>query len=134
MSFLQRLKSRGVVDEKAIMSMNDTEVEIKPARLNVDVFQTSKSVVIYAQAAGAGISDVEISIEGKADIVVINGNRTRPEQIAFPLGEPEGAFISEECLWGGFERRIFLPVAVDLKHAEAKIKNGVLVLTLPLLE
>jgi HSP20 family molecular chaperone IbpA len=42
--------------------------------------------------------------------------------------------VAEECVWGDFYRRIILPESVNIEKAEAKIKNGVLILSLPLLK
>lgn len=106
----------------------------KIAQLDVDVFQTDDLIVVYAQAAGADLSDIHVSIEGDADIVLIEGKRLRPEFLAFPKKKPDGAFFTEECVWGDFYRRIILPESVDVEQAEAKIKNGVLILVLPLLK
>lgn len=105
----------------------------KVAQLDVDVYQTERMIVVYAQSAGADMNDVSVSIEGDADIVLIEGKRLRPEFLAFPKKKPEGAFFTEECIWGDFYRRIILPESVDIEAADAKIKNGVLVLSLPLL-
>lgn len=134
MSFLQRLKGRGVrTDTKLLSSDEETAVD-KIVQLNVDVYQTDNMIVVYAQSAGADMSDVHVSIEGDADIVLIEGRRLRPEHIAFPKKKPEGAFFTEECVWGDFYRRIILPESVDIENADAKIKNGVLILILPLLK
>jgi HSP20 family molecular chaperone IbpA len=80
------------------------------------------------------MNDVHVSIEGDADIVLIEGRRTRPEYLVFPKKKMRGAFVAEECVWGDFYRRIILPESVNIEKAEAKIKNGVLILTLPLLK
>jgi len=133
MSFLQRLKTRGVRTQEKLLSSDETTAVDKVAQLEVDVFQAENMIVVYAQAAGADMADVHVSIEGDADIVLIEGRRLRPENIAFPKKKPEGAFFTEECIWGDFYRRIILPESVDIERADAKIKNGVLVLTLPLL-
>ena len=133
MSFLQRLKGRGVRTEKKLQSSEEETAIDKVVQLNVDVFQTDDLIVIYAQAAGADMSDIHVSIEGDADIVLVEGRRLRPEFLAFPKKKPDGAFVTEECVWGDFYRRIILPESVDIDKAEAKIKNGVLVLSLPLM-
>lgn len=134
MSFLQRLKGRGVrAGDKLLSSEEETALD-KIVQLDVDVFQTDNLIVVYAQAAGADMSDIHVSIEGDADIVLIEGKRLRPEFLAFPKKKPDGAYFTEECVWGDFYRRIILPESVDIDHAEAKIKNGVLVLNLPLLK
>lgn len=134
MSFLQRLKGRGVRANQKLQSSEEETAVDKIVQLDVDVFQSDNLIVIYAQSAGADLSDIHVSIEGDADIVLIEGKRLRPEYIAFPRKRPEGAYFTEECIWGDFYRRIILPESVDIDAAEAKIKNGVLVLVLPLLE
>ena len=134
MSFLQRLKGRGVRTDKKLLSSEEETALDKVAQLNVDVFQTDGLIVIYAQASGTELSDIQVSIEGDADIVLIEGKRMRPEYIAFPKKKVDGAFFTEECVWGDFYRRIILPESVDIVAAEAKIKNGVLILILPLLD
>lgn len=133
MSFLQRLKGRGVRSGEKLLSSDEETALNKVVQLNVDVYQTENMIVVYAQSAGADMSDITVSIEGDADIVLIEGKRLRPEFLAFPKKKPEGAFFTEECIWGDFYRRIILPESVDIDNADAKIKNGVLVLTLPLL-
>lgn len=133
MSFLQRLKGRGVRTEQHLQSSEEETALDKIVQLDVDVFQTSDLIVVYAQSAGAELSDIHVSIEGDADVVLIEGKRLRPEHLAFPKRKPEGAFFTEECVWGDFYRRIILPESVDIARAEAKVKNGVLVLVLPLL-
>lgn len=134
MSFLQRLKGRGVRSGEKLLSSDEETAIDKIVQLDVDVFQTDDLIIVYAQAAGADMSDVHVSIEGDADIVLIEGRRLRPEHIAFPKKKPDGAFFTEECVWGDFYRRIILPESVDIERADAKIKNGVLILVLPLLK
>ena len=135
MSFLQRLKGRGVRSgETGLLSEAEETAADKVAQLHVDVYQTEQMIVIYAQSAGADMNDVHVSIEGDADIVLIEGRRIRPEYIVFPKKVARGAFVAEECGWGYFYRRIILPESVNIQKAEAKIKNGVLILVLPLLK
>lgn len=135
MSFLQRLKGRGVrAGEASLQSEAEETAADKIAQLHVDVYQTERMIVIYAQSAGADMNDVHVSIEGDADIVLIEGKRVRPEYIVFPKKVVRGSFVAEECVWGDFYRRIILPESVNIDKAEAKIKNGVLILVLPLLK
>ena len=135
MAFLQRLKTRGVRNEDAglLSEAEETAVD-KIAQLHVDVYQTERMIVVYAQSAGADMNDVHVSIEGDADIVLIEGKRIRPEYIAFPRKKVAGSYVAEECVWGDFYRRIILPESVNIEEADAKIKNGVLILMLPLLK
>jgi HSP20 family molecular chaperone IbpA len=135
MSFLQKIKGKGVRSgESGLMSEAEETATDKVAQLHVDVFQTEKMIVIYAQSAGADMNDVHVSIEGDADIVLIEGKRIRPEYIVFPETKIKGSYVAEECVWGEFYRRIILPESVNIDKPEAKIKNGVLILILPLLK
>ena len=135
MSFLQRLKGRGVRNQdQGLLSDAEETAADKVAQLHVDVYQTERMIVVYAQSAGADMNDVRVSIEGDADIVLIEGKRIRPEYIAFPGKKVQGSFVAEECVWGDFYRRIILPESVNIEKADAKIKNGVLILMLPLLK
>ncbi len=135
MSFLQRLKNRGVRSgQSSLQSESEETAADKVAQLHVDVYQTERMIVIYAQAAGADMNDINVSIEGDADIVLIEGRRTLPEYIVFPKKRDAGAYFAQECVWGDFYRRIILPESVEIEKAEAKIKNGVLILMLPLLK
>jgi len=135
MSFLQRLKGRGVRSgESGLLSDAEETAADKVAQLHVDVYQSEMMIVVYAQSAGADMNDVHVSIEGDADIVLIEGKRIRPEYLVFPKKKVKGAFVAEECVWGDFYRRIILPESVNIEKAEAKIKNGVLILMLPLLK
>lgn len=135
MSFLQRLKNRGVRSGQASLQSDSEETAVdKVAQLYVDVYQTENKIIIYAQTAGADMNDVNVSIEGDADIVLIEGRRIRPEYLVFPKKIDQGAYFARECIWGDFYRRIILPESVEIEKAEAKIKNGVLILILPLLK
>ena len=134
MSFLQRLKNRGVRSGQVLQSDSEETAVDKVAQLDVDVYQTERMIVIYAQSSGADMNDVNVSIEGDADIVLIEGRRIRPDYLVFPKKKEQGAYFAQECIWGDFYRRIILPESVDIDKAEAKIKNGVLILILPLLK
>jgi HSP20 family molecular chaperone IbpA len=134
MSFLQRLKGKGVRSGEGLLSDAEETAADKVAQLFVDVYQTERMIVVYAQSSGADMNDVQVSIEGDADIVLIEGRRVRPEYVVFPKKVVKGSFMAEECVWGDFYRRIILPESVNIDKAEAKIKNGVLILVLPLLK
>jgi HSP20 family protein len=40
--------------------------------------------------------------------------------------------VLDECSWGAFYRQIILPAEVDAEKTEAKMRDGVLMLLLPL--
>jgi HSP20 family molecular chaperone IbpA len=146
-SFLDRLKKKDVVqstsDDKKqdqIAAQNKPLPETGPPaeQLKVDIFQTPGAIIIYAQIAGSSIHDFGVTIEGDGDIVVIKGQRTRPNGDYFQPGpdgkEHEKEHLLEECSWGKFYRQIILPAEVDASKTEAKMREGVLMLRLPLKE
>lgn len=146
-SFLDRLKKKDVVqttsDDKKqdqIAAQNKPATPEAPAeQLKVDIFQTPGAIIIYSQIAGASIHDYSVSIEGDGDVVVIKGQRNRPNGDYFQ-GPPDAKehdtkeHLLEECSWGKFYRQIILPAEVDAAKTEAKMREGVLMLRLPLKE
>jgi len=145
-SFLDRLKKKDVVqstsDDKKqdqIAAQNKPpEAGVPAEQLKVDIFQTPGAIIIYSQIAGSSIHDYSVTIEGDGDIVVIKGQRNRPNGEYF--GPPDGKehdskeHLLEECSWGKFYRQIILPAEVDAAKTEAKMREGVLMLRLPLKE
>lgn len=145
-SFLDRLKKKNVIPgspddakQAQITAQNTptTPAAAAPAaeQLKVDIFQTPGAIIVYAQIAGATVHDYGVMIEGDEDVVTIKGQRTRPNGDSFQHPAAEGKeHILEECSWGKFYRQIILPAAVDPSKTEAKMKDGVLMLLLPLKE
>jgi HSP20 family molecular chaperone IbpA len=76
-----------------------------------------------------------VHIGGDGDVVTIKGQRSRPngEHFTAPaVGDATKESVLEECGWGKFYRQIILPAEVDAERTEAKMKEGVLMLLLPL--
>jgi len=98
----------------------------------VNVRETADAVTVEAELPGLDAADVEISVTG--DELLLRGSRPEPAE-AHANGEPaEG----EKVVWhrrergtGSFERRIPLPVAVDCGRVEARLVDGVLLVTCP---
>jgi HSP20 family protein len=139
-SFLRKLRREGVVkqEEGAEQKLPTVQtsagagmVPVGVSQLPVDVYQTDQHIVIYAQIPGLDISKLEISIEGDNDVITIQGEYKRPEEEAHN-GLSKGEFSLEECSWGQFYRQIILPQEIDFSLAEAKVKDGVLFLLLPM--
>ena len=141
-SFLDRLKKKQVipatpddVKQDKVASQNKApaaEVVSAADQLKVDIFQSPTAVTVYAQIAGANVTDIEVIIEGDNDIVTIKGQRTRPSGEHFQnAGGADQEHVLEECTWGKFYRQIILPSEVDPEKAEAKMREGVLMLLLP---
>jgi len=142
-TFMDKLKGKGLVDKEgqpvdAGAPQNQTSQQASlpghALQLPVDVFQSDNEIVIYAQLAGMDMQTLDVSITGENDVVSIQGSALRPEQLMHDTGMTQnGDFTLEECHWGDFYRQIILPDEIDPEHAEAKTKDGVLVLRLPLI-
>lgn len=104
-------------------------------QLKVDIHQTQNAIVIYAQIAGSSVQDYSVMIEGDGDVVTIKGQRTKPSGEIFEhAGIETKEQVLSECSWGKFYRQIILPAAVDATKTQAKMREGVLMLLLPLKE
>lgn len=161
-SFLQKLRRKG---RKGGTEETDAEGQANipegATQLPVDVYQSNREIIIYAQISGVDLSQLDVSIEGENDIITIQGDMCRPEESGFldeivdTAGPQEyhsddgskqvqiniastahnaakGEFSFEECIWGPFFRQIILPQEIDPGRAIAKAKDGILVLHLPL--
>ncbi len=140
-TFMEKLKGKGVVKGDAASEEQaaphpkapnaaPSEVPVHNAlQLPVDVFQTDNEVVVFAQIAGVDLASLDVSIGGQNDVITISGSSVRPEDL---IGNAHGDFSLEECSWGDFYRQIILPEEIEPEEADAKEKDGVLVLTLPL--
>lgn len=143
-SFLERLKKKDVIpstpddakkDQLAAQNkpLPTPDAGIAAEQLKVDIFQSASAIIIYAQIAGATVNDYTVTIEGDGDIVTIKGERTRPTGELFKNPAADGKeHVLEECTWGKFYRQIILPAEVDAEKTEAKMREGVLMLLLPL--
>ncbi len=147
-SFLQKLKGKGigVTEEHEAVPVNSQKSDVPSGvtQLPVDVRQSDDEIIIFAQVPGTEIKDLDVSIEGDNDVITIQGSSTRPMALlGLQVDEGEAIikqgrvaghddFTLEECAWGKFFRQIILPQEVDASAAQAKVKDGVLVLHLPL--
>ena len=144
-SFLDRLKKKEVIpgtleDDKkeklvaqAAAQPSPQETALTAEKLKVDIYKAENAVIIYAQISGSKVEDLDVTIEGDDDIVIIKGKRVRPTGEQVQNYSIEGKEkILEECSWGNFYRQIILPAQVDPTKTEAVMADGVLILSLPL--
>lgn len=103
--------------------LSDDEGAGIEGQLAVDVYQTKENVVIKAPIAGVDFRNLDVAIA--EDVVTIRGERVEEETIS-----REDYYVAE-CYWGAFSRSIIMPVSVNADKAEASLKNGVLVITIP---
>lgn len=133
MTILTKIKNKLSPGQSIIPVHSETQTIAKVIQLDVDVLRAENLFIIYAQVPGASLSDIKISVEGDADELLIEGRQSRPDHSAVSEIKEKSDFVTKECTWVEFYRHIILPCSVDIDNANAIIKNGVLVLTLPLL-
>lgn len=98
-----------------------------PAELwepEVDIFKRNGKLVVRADLPGVKHEDVGVAIEGNA--LVISGRRQEEREV-----KEEDYYRCERAV-GEFSRALGIPEGVDAKAVEAKFKDGILEVTLPL--
>jgi HSP20 family protein len=90
----------------------------------VNLHESEEGYVLTAELAGVAPENINVSIEGST--VTLTGER----KIEYPV-EPGTAVHRRERQSGSFRRAFELPAEIDLEHAKATHKNGILTLTLP---
>ena len=118
-------KKEKPVEQKEKSFEKERDLSGPEGQLAVDVFQTKNDLVIQSAIAGIKAEDLDISIEN--DVLIIKGNREKPD-------EKEQDYFTKECYWGAFSKKIILPVEVDPSRISAKMKQGILTISLPKIE
>ncbi len=119
-------------DDKDVVSTQDTPLTKEKSWINrdgelaVDVYETEDDIVIMAPVGGAKKDELEIITE--KDMIIIKGQRERPEK-----KEIKG-FYTQECFFGSFRREIILPEETDPSRIDADLKDGVLIIKSPKIE
>jgi HSP20 family protein len=94
-----------------------------PAHMNVS--ETENEFRITAELPGVSEKDIDISLED--DVLTIRGEKRFEESRG---GEKENFHFVERS-YGTFQRSLRLPVRVEPEQVQARVENGVLVITLP---
>jgi HSP20 family molecular chaperone IbpA len=135
MSFLSKIKKKTEavdIEEEAKAPKKILEDESSEhLQLDVDIYQTSSKIVIYAPIAGVKSDKLDIFVESENDVITISGKKEIPKTIREEDEEKE--YLCQENRWGEFYRQIILPEEINVAKIESIIENGVLVLKLPLL-
>ncbi|PIT92004.1 MAG: hypothetical protein COU08_04730 [Candidatus Harrisonbacteria bacterium CG10_big_fil_rev_8_21_14_0_10_42_17] len=92
-------------------------------QLTIDVYQTPENIIIESPIAGVNPDELDVAITSES--VTIKGRRERDRRIR------DEDYFYQECYWGRFSRSVILPQEIDADQADASIKNGVLIITLP---
>jgi HSP20 family protein len=88
----------------------------------VDVTETDKAYKLSVEVPGMAASDIQVEID--ENMIVISGEKREERE------EQEKDFAYSERSYGAFERRLELPPGSDPQNIKAKMRNGVLQLTL----
>jgi len=97
-----------------------------PSYPKVNIWVNDSSQIVSAEMPGVNADDIDIKVEG--DTLTISGELKSTDL-------PEGARqLRKERSSGKFSRTFQLPYSVDSEKVEARYKNGVLVIVLPLSE
>ncbi|MCH8049948.1 Hsp20/alpha crystallin family protein [Patescibacteria group bacterium] len=118
---VSQVASDDVLDES--VSEDSIEENDEEGQLIVDVYNTPDEIVIKAIVAGVKPDNLDISIT--RDMVTIRGKREEKREIR------EEDYFYQELYWGAFSRTILLPQEVEVGHAMANEKHGLLTIRLP---
>jgi len=92
----------------------------------MDMYETDKEVVIWAELAGVEKEQLEVEVNTKA--VRIHGIRKELPR------DPDGAYRLAEIRYGKFERVLYLPAPVDTEVVSSSFANGFLSIRMAKLE
>lgn len=92
---------------------------------NVDVLETEEAILFFIEMPGVDQSSVDISIE--KDQLILEGKFV-------PVEESRGQVRLAEYKEGNYYRKFTIGKAIHSDKATAKMKNGILELTIPKME
>lgn len=90
---------------------------------NLDLSEDSREILVKAEVPGVAQSDLEIVFQD--GYLQIRGEKKQPAHSS------KVRYLCLERGYGKFSRTVYLTVAVDISAASAKLRNGVLTITLP---
>ncbi len=115
---LRQMAEGGWVFPRDLMPSAVTAVVIP-----LDIVDTGPALVIQTNLPGVKAEEINISVTGNT--LTIKGDLQEKEEL-------KGAnYLRRERRTASFSRSVTLPVEVDGEQGEAKLKDGVLTLTLP---
>lgn len=90
---------------------------------SVEMTETGKAYKLSVEVPGMEATDIDMQVDDNA--IVISGEKKDQRE------EQETSYSYSERSYGAFERRIELPKDADAKSIKAKVRNGVLQVTVP---
>jgi len=98
------------------------ELEQAP-RMKVDIEDNEQVYTLKAEVPGAQRDDLNVTIAGNTVSIQMNVSQESSSQ--------QGSMLRAERIYGEEYRTFSLPQEIDEARADAKLENGILVLTLP---
>lgn len=92
-------------------------------RPHVEVYETSKALVVRAELAGVDEETLDVSVEDR--LLQIRGVRRRA------LGDERRVYHQLGIDYGPFSAEVFMPFAIETDRVEAVYEGGMLEVTLP---
>jgi HSP20 family protein len=89
----------------------------------LDIYQTPGEVVVKAALPGVKPEDVNIDITG--DTLTVKGESKAEQEVR------REDYLYQERRYGAFSRTVVLPSGLKSDKAEAKMEDGILILTIP---
>lgn len=108
--------------------VNSTAEQTRPGPVftpSVDIFENEKSIVLLADMPG--VSPKDLNIDLREDTLTLTGEVETVER-------REEEDVISEYITGKFYRQFSLSEVIDQERIDAKLKDGVLRLTLPKVE
>lgn len=114
-----------IVEEIEVKKPTKAKVyeEDEVGELSVDMYETSKEIIIESMIAGVKPEDLQISTTH--DTITVAGKREANTHIK------EDQYLIQELFWGSFSRTVQLPADIAVDEAEAVEKHGLLIIRLP---
>ena len=88
-----------------------------------EVKETKDAYVFRGDLPGIKEEELDIALTGNR--LTVSGKRECEER------KEDERFFAYECQYGSFTRAFTLPEGIDTEHANAELKNGVLMITVP---
>jgi len=91
----------------------------------IDAFSADGKLIVRAEVPGVKPEDIDVTVEdGK---LILSGKRE------FEQETEQAGWHRKEIFEGEFQRTLFLPDSADVDKIEAKTRNGILEVTIPML-
>ncbi len=91
--------------------------------LPIDLAESQKQFVVRAPLPGMKSEDIHITLQG--DALTISGESKAHQE------QPDERWLLHEQRTGIFQRSVRLPAPINTEQAQARLQDGILILTLP---